>query len=63
MLPVALGAGIGLDLAWPGDFAYVPGDGGPALAAWIAAVGGTAALVVGTLVWRRALAATTGRVA
>jgi hypothetical protein len=53
VLPLALGAGIGLDLAWPGDFANVPGDGGPALAAWIAAVGGTAALVVGTIVWRR----------
>jgi hypothetical protein len=53
VLPLALGAGIGLELAWPGDFANVPGDGGPGLAAWIAAVGGTAALVLGALVWRR----------
>ena len=53
VLPLALGAGIGLELAWPGDFANVPGQGGPALAVWIAAVGGTAALVVGALTWRR----------
>ena len=52
VLPLALAAGIGLDLAWPGDFANVPGDGGPALAAWIAAVGGTVALVAGALAWR-----------
>ncbi|HEX3453411.1 MAG TPA: hypothetical protein VHS03_02210 [Gaiellaceae bacterium] len=54
VLPLALGAGIALDLAWPGDFANAPGDGGPAAAAWIAAVGGTAALVAGAVTWRRA---------
>jgi hypothetical protein len=48
VLPVALGAGIGLQLVWPGDFGGSPADGGPALATWIAAVGGTAALVAGT---------------
>jgi hypothetical protein len=52
VLPLALGAGIGLELAWPGDFANVPGDGGPALAVWIASVGGTAALVAGSLLRR-----------
>ncbi len=49
VLPVALGAGIGLQLAWPGDFGGSPGDGGPALATWIAAVGGAGALVAAVL--------------
>jgi hypothetical protein len=44
VVPVALGAGIGLDLAWPGDFG-TPGDGGPAFVAWFAAAGSAAALV------------------
>jgi hypothetical protein len=44
IVPVSLGAGIGLDLAWPGDFG-TPGDGGPAFVAWFAAVGSAAALV------------------
>ena len=38
-----------LQLAYPGDFDYRLTDGGPALATWIAAVGGAAALVVGLL--------------
>ena len=46
VLPAALGAGIALQLAWPGDFGYRFGGGGPALATWIAAIGGAAALVV-----------------
>jgi hypothetical protein len=54
VLPLALGAGIGLELAWPGDFANVPGDGGPALVVWIAAVGSVAALILGALAWRQA---------
>jgi hypothetical protein len=54
VLPLALGAGIALELVWPGDFARAPGDGGPALATWIAAVGGTVALVAGALAWRKA---------
>jgi hypothetical protein len=45
VLPVALGAGIGMQLAWPGDFGGSPADGGPALATWIAAIGGISALV------------------
>ena len=49
VLPMALGAGIGLQLAWPGDFGGSPADGGPALAAWIAAVGSAVALVVAAL--------------
>src|SRR5919198_2277534 len=46
VLPAALAAGIALQLAWPGDFGYRFGGGGPALATWIAAIGGAAALVV-----------------
>ena len=45
VLPLALGAGIALQLVWPGDFGYVLHGGGPALATWIAAVGGAAALM------------------
>jgi hypothetical protein len=52
VLPAALGAGIALQLAWPGDFGYRFGGGGPALATWIAAVGGAAALVVFALLRR-----------
>jgi hypothetical protein len=46
VLPLALAAGIALQLAWPGDFGYRFGGGGPSLATWIAAAGGAAALVV-----------------
>jgi hypothetical protein len=52
VLPLALGAGIGLELAWPGDFGASPGDRGPALVGWYAAVAGTAALVVALLARR-----------
>jgi hypothetical protein len=52
VLPAALCAGIGLQLAWPGDFGYGLREGGPAAAAWIALYGGAAALVFG-VVWRR----------
>jgi hypothetical protein len=52
VLAAALGAGIGLQLAWPGDFGYGLREGGPALAAWIALWGGLAALVAGALVRR-----------
>jgi hypothetical protein len=54
VLPLALAAGIGLDLAWPGDFGGSPGDRGPAFVGWYAAVAGTVALVV-ALVARRSL--------
>jgi hypothetical protein len=45
VLPLALAAGIALQLAWPGDFGYRFEGGGPALAAWVAAVGGAVALL------------------
>ena len=51
VLPLALAAGIVLQLAYPGDFGYRLQDGGPALATWIAVVGGAAALALG--LWRR----------
>jgi len=46
VLPVALGAGIAFQLAWPGDFGYVLHGGGPAFAVWVAAAGATLALIV-----------------
>src|SRR5262249_18350077 len=49
VLPLALAAGIALQLAYPGDFGYHVEDGGPALVAWIAAGGGVTALVIGAL--------------
>ena len=52
VLPLALGAGIALQLAYPGNFEY-GGTGGPALAAWIAAYGGAVALVAGAVLGRR----------
>jgi hypothetical protein len=51
LVPLAFGAGVVLELAYPGDFDYRLTDGGPALATWIAAVGAVVGLVVG-LVWR-----------
>src|SRR5205085_11342601 len=52
VLPLALAAGIALQVAWPGDFGYVFRHGGPAIATWIAAVGGAVALVAAALVRR-----------
>jgi hypothetical protein len=49
-LPVALGAGIALQLAFPGDFGYRLEDGGPPVVTWIAALGGAAALAFAALV-------------
>jgi hypothetical protein len=54
VLPIALGAGMGLDLAWPGDFGGSPADRGPAFLGWYAAIAGTLALLV-ALVARRSL--------
>ena len=45
--PVALVAGIVIQLVYPGDFSYRLTDGGPAWATWIAVAGGAVALVVG----------------
>jgi hypothetical protein len=53
VLPLALGAGIGLQLAFPGDFGPGLEEGGPAAATWIAAAGGLAALLVGLVLRRR----------
>jgi hypothetical protein len=52
-LPVALGTGIALQLAYPGDFGYALQEGGPAIATWIALVGGAVALVAGIFLRRR----------
>jgi hypothetical protein len=53
VLPAALGAGIGLQLAFPGDFGPGLAEGGPAAATWIAAAGGLVAIVIGRrLEWR-----------
>ena len=48
LLPVALAAGIALQVLFPGDFGYRLQDGGPALVTWIAAIGGAGALAVAT---------------
>ncbi len=48
-LPIALAAGVALQLAYPGDFGYRLQEGGPALAAWIATFGGAGALVAAVL--------------
>ena len=52
-IPAALAAGIALELAWPGEFTYVLDKGGPAIAAWIALVGGAVALIVAAVLGRR----------
>ncbi len=51
VLPVALAAGIVLQVEYPGDFGYVLRGGGPPLAVWIGAAGGVVALLVAVL-WR-----------
>ncbi len=53
LLPVALAAGIVLQLAFPGDFGYHLEHGGPAIATWIAAIGGAAALAAAATFGRR----------
>jgi hypothetical protein len=50
---VGLGAGIAFQLAYPGDFGYTLGQGGPAAATWVALFGGGAALVVAIFLPRR----------
>jgi hypothetical protein len=47
VLPAALGAGIALQLAFPGDFGPGLHEGGPAIATWVAAIGGIVAIVIG----------------
>jgi hypothetical protein len=53
VLPLALGAGIGLQLAFPGDFGPGLEEGGPAAATWIAGAGAVVAVVVGRGLARR----------
>ncbi|HST15469.1 MAG TPA: hypothetical protein VLJ44_11530 [Gaiellaceae bacterium] len=43
-LPAALAAGIVLQIVWPGDFGVGLSHGGPALATWVALIGGLLAL-------------------
>ncbi len=45
VLPFAFAAGLLLQAAYPGDFGYTFQGGGPALASWVAALGGVAALI------------------
>jgi hypothetical protein len=52
-LPVALGAGIALELAYPGEFTYALREGGPPIAAWIALLGGAIALVVAAVLGKK----------
>ena len=59
-LPLVLAAGIVLQLAYPGDFGYRLHEGGPALATWIAVVGGAAGLVVG--LWKKPALEYRGRI-
>jgi hypothetical protein len=61
VLPAALAGGIAAQLLWPGDFGYRIEHGGPALAAWIALVGGALALGSAAIVRRRSLGDDTGR--
>jgi hypothetical protein len=51
--PLALLAGAGLQLAYPGDFDYVLNDPGPSWVVWFAVVGCAAAIVVGFVLRRR----------
>ena len=50
VLPLALAAGIGLQLAFPGDFGYRLHDGGPAYVTWTAVLAGSAAFAVAAIV-------------
>ncbi len=52
-IPAALAAGIVLELAYPGEFTYTLDEGGPAIAAWIALVGGAVALIVAAVLGKR----------
>ena len=51
-LPVALAAGLWLQLTWPGDFGRLE-DGGPAAATWIALAGSVIAIPAGIVLSRR----------
>jgi len=53
LLPIALAAGIALQLSFPGDFGYNLTSGGPALATWIGAVGAALGLAIVSTFHRR----------
>jgi hypothetical protein len=55
LIPLALGAGMFLQIVYPGDFDYVLKNPAPAWIAWFAAFGAVAALAVGFLRRRPAL--------
>jgi hypothetical protein len=55
VLPVALAAGIVLQVLYPGDFELRSAHGGPALATWIALWGGLVGVVVAIVLARRGL--------
>ncbi len=50
LLPIALAAGVGLQVAFPGDFGYRLQDGGPAVVTWLAVLGGAVAFSVAAVV-------------
>ena len=58
LLPLMLGAGMFLQIVYPGDFEYVLKNPAPAWIAWFAVVGALVALAVGF--WRRRPALETG---
>lgn len=49
LLPIALAAGIALQVFYPGDFEYVLEDTAPAWIVWLVVAGGVGALVVGVV--------------
>jgi len=55
LIPLALGAGMFLQIVYPGDFEYVLREPAPAWIAWFAVVGAVAALAVGLYRRRPAL--------
>jgi len=55
LLPLAVGAGMFLQIVYPGEFEYVLKDPAPAWIAWFAVAGAVAALVVGFVRRRPAL--------
>ncbi|MDX6485882.1 MAG: hypothetical protein QOF43_1035 [Gaiellaceae bacterium] len=57
VLPVALAAGIVLQLEFPGDFELRLAHGGPALVTWVALWGGLAGIVIAVVLARRGLGA------
>jgi hypothetical protein len=57
LLPLMLGAGMFLQIVYPGDFEYVLREPAPAWITWFAVVGGVVALVVGVVRRRPALEA------